>query len=87
MTGPGGFKDPSALAQNAPGLMVIGIVRGEYGDVAMSMLGVVPREKRSTEGGGGDVVVKVPGEAWVILQGVSGADKSSLFGAISRDKE
>ena len=34
------------------------------------MLGVVPREERSTEGDGGGDVVKAPREAWVILQGL-----------------
>ena len=46
------------------------IVRGEHGNAAMSMLGVVPREERSTEGDGGGDVVEAPREAWVILQGL-----------------
>ena len=70
MTGPGGLKGPPALVQHALGTMVMDIVRGEHGNAAMSMLGVVPREERSTESDGGGDVVEAPREAWVILQGL-----------------
>ena len=66
MTGPRGMKGPPALAQHALGWMVMGIVRGERGNAAMSMLGVVPRQECSTEGDGGGDVVEPPGEAWVV---------------------
>ena len=68
MTGPGGLKGPPALVQHPLGTMVMDIVRGEHGNAAMSMLGVVPREERATEGDGGGDVVEAPREAWVILQ-------------------
>ena len=70
MTGPSGLKGPPALVQHALGSMVMDVARGEHGNAAMSMLGVVPREERSTEGDGGGDVVKAPREAWVILQGL-----------------
>ena len=70
MTGPGGLQGPPALVQHALGSMVMDIVRGEHGNAAMSMLGVVPRKECSTKGDGGGDVVKAPGEAWVILQGL-----------------
>ena len=70
MTGPSGLKGPPALVQHALGTMVMDIVRGEHGNAAMSMLGVVPREERATEGDGGGDVVEPPGEAWVVLQGL-----------------
>ena len=70
MTGPGVLKGPPAPVQHALGSMVMDIVRGEHGNAAMSMLGVVPREERSTEGDGGGDVVEAPGEAWVVLQGL-----------------
>ena len=57
MTGPGGLQGPPALLQHALGSIVMDVVRGEDGDPAMAMFGVVPREERSAEGDrGGDVV-------------------------------
>ena len=70
MTGPGGLQGPPALLQHALGSIVMHVVRGEHGDPAMAMFGVVPREERSAEGDRGGDVVEAAREAGVVLQGL-----------------
>ena len=46
------------------------IMRGVHRDPGMSMLGVVPREERTTEGGRSGEVIEPSGDAGVGLQGL-----------------
>ena len=64
------LKGPPALLQHALGSIVMDVVRGEHGDPAMAMFGVVPREERSAEGDRGGDVVEAAREAGVVLQGL-----------------
>ena len=82
MTGPGGLKGPPALLQHALGSIVMDVVRGEHGDPAMAMFGVVPREERSAEGDRGGDVVEAAREAGVVLQGVNGGVKMYRRGGV-----
>ena len=67
--GPGGLKRTLTLFQHALCPPVVDIVRGEHGDPAMPMLGVVSGEERPAEGDGGGDVVEAPREAGMVLQG------------------
>ena len=67
MTGQGGLQGPPALLQHALGSIVMDVVRGEHGDPAMAMFGVVPREERSAEGDRGGDVVEAAREAGVVV--------------------
>ena len=67
---PGEAKGLFAFLQDSVGSTVVDVMRGEHRDPGMSMLGVVPGEERTAEGGCGRDVVEPPGEAGVVLQGL-----------------
>ena len=70
MAVPGEAKGAFAFLQDSVGSTVVDVMRGEHRDPGMSMLGVVPGEERTAEGGRGRDVVEPPGEAGVVLQGL-----------------
>ena len=68
--GPGGMQGTFTLSQHPRCSVVMDIIGGDHGDPAMAMLGVVPGEERTAEGGRGGDVFEPSGETGVVLQGL-----------------
>ena len=70
MLAPGEAKRTLAFFEDLAGSTVVHVMGGEHCDPGMSMLGVVPGEERTAEGGRGGDVFEPSGETGVVLQGL-----------------
>ena len=68
MSDPGRFERALSLRDPLVRSAVVNIVRCQHRDAAMAMLGVVPREERSTVARGVVDVGEAPRETGVVLQ-------------------